>query len=336
MHRRLFRQALGPVAALCAVVGLGASALGHELASRGVTASGGQTLVFDASPTTEGPIPNVEIHSGTLGTPDARVAWSGPCVAVSCAPRMAAASDGRRTWLAQEQYLGGVRALQLWSLADGSVRSVMVRSARVSTTGATLQLDEAFAPALFEWRGTLCLVAGGRGGDRPWWTGSEAVWIARLDSSGGPSSTTIDADLVADGVDPRVLVNGTDVVLAVRVVQNAAELQGHAPVRFHRSRDLVTWTLDEELSTGVHAAANYDIGAALDGTLLVATTGVDDDTAVVLSRNAGDGDGWRREESALAGVTLPSSEDPLWLVDSAFGAELIYADGAGGLGRRGL
>lgn len=173
-----------------------------------------------------------------------------------------------------------------------------------------------FDPSLIEWRGELCLVATGGGSiraDPPQY--GYFVWASALTyesvREGGFVRDGLDAQFVAEGVDPRVVTVGAEVVVALREEEFSEEFRGEAPVHFYRSSDLVHWSRDEALSSGVVASSDYAI-AAHSGTIWLASSAGENADLLTVCRFDAQQAAWQAAAELDRRVGTPRRR--MWLV----------------------
>jgi hypothetical protein len=182
---------------------------------------------------------------------------------------------------------GAGRALRFWTSSSsdlsparlGSVVEVKFVEAALMETDSDMdartiastsvpderRLDDLWDPQPFEWRGRMHVVGCGRGRARGGRREDGVVWIAAAPKEervspprgeeivGRPESLVVRR--LAEGVDPRVVAAGDDVVVALRKASET-DLR-EAPLSFLRSRDLKRWVVDASLSTGAVATPGY-------------------------------------------------------------------------------
>lgn len=92
---------------------------------------------------------------------------------------------------------------------------------------------------------------------RPFVATQRIVFVAELDGSG----EVLAARYVCEGYDPRAVVVGDEVLLAVRRGTTLAETIYEAPVQVLRTTDLATWLPDERASATAAVRPEYALAA---------------------------------------------------------------------------
>ncbi len=293
---------------------------------------------------------------GELRPARSSVLWRGPWLAPATEASLSLARTDAGAWaLASAIHGGATRFVHVWSGTGDPLAGAPVRFERVAGVllpGEEREIRDVFSPQPFARDGRLQLVgAGCADGSR------QLVWIAPLEMVAAPEGEQrlplwprLAGRAIGKGDDPRVALAGDDVLVAARWSERHVYPWGGAPVRFWRSADLVTWTVDEELSAGgATAAPAWDFAIDAAGVLRLATPtdarvasrapttgerpGI---TVLAWDRDAQE---WRADERVVPAETPVRSErDRVRLLPApgASGIELVYTAPDGALRRRAL
>jgi|GEM_PF-5470640 len=123
-------------------------------------------------------------------------------------------------------------------------------------------------PRIIEHKGQVHIIASARYGDH---VGAGVTWIAeaRVDNR------AVHAQLIAEGVDPRIVRYGNGFVFAVRELKRHQTLRDAGPVRLYHTSDLQQWSLIDQ-TNDAPVLYNYDLLSA-GGRLWLAGVIVEDD-----------------------------------------------------------
>lgn len=198
---------------------------------------------------------------------------------------------------------GGDRYLSVWdvssslngerrTLGSARVKSVQLGSQSDPAAPAAEVARDLAHPALLRRNGAHWLFADAWRSSTAGLIHTRAVVIARL-APELDSVATPNGRVIANGIDPRIVDLGDEVLLALRSPANAPQSWGDAPVRFYRSKDLVTWTEDRELGAGVSAKPAYSLAADADGVWLATWSGEGANARLNVQSRRGGGAAWQ-------------------------------------------
>jgi len=261
------------------------------------------------------------------------VLWRGP--AYHHAPQhdtltFAARSDG--SWAILSGWrTDSVRIVHLWT---GTRTTLELPHAEpdglVQSTGFNeVETDLLDSAAVFLWQDRLHMLVSRQDN-----MGRGSTWVAPLPDK---DQKVPEFRVIAEGVDPRIVVVDGEALLALRAPYTQPKEPG--PVRFYRSTDLATWTPDLELWQFIRARDNYAIGRTKEWVYLVTTAGVG--TQLEFWRyDAKERICYADDHLYQANYTIGSARDRLWLFNPELhglaSAVLFFVNTSGNLQGAGL